>query len=70
MIKSICVALMCFLAHVEASIFWEKLKGFFGELTVVKFQEVLAWQVAGLFIPLVAGPMRVVAYILWNIEQE
>ena len=69
MIKQLLIALMCIVAHTEASIFWEKLKGFFNNLSTAKFQEVVAWQVAGLFIPLVAGPMRVVAYILWTTPQ-
>ena len=68
MIKKVLVALVMLAAAAEASIFWEKLQSFFDNLTVKKFQEVLAWQVAGLFIPLVAGPMRVAAYLMWNVN--
>ena len=69
MIKQLLLALVCMVAGAEASIFWQKLKGFFGDLSTAKFQEVVAWQVAGLFIPVVAGPLRVCAYILWNEPQ-
>merc|ERR1712147_4090 len=69
MIKQLFLALACMVATAEASIFWEKLKGFFNDLSSAKFQEVVAWQVAGLFIPLVAGPMRVAASLMWNTDQ-
>lgn len=52
----------------QASIFWEKLTNFYSDLSLENFEEVLAWQIAGLVIPLVAGPMRVASYILWNID--
>ncbi len=65
-LKKLLAGLVLLLASCEGSIFWEKMMSFFATTTTSKFQEVVAWQIAGLFIPLVAGPMRVVANILWN----
>ena len=54
----------------QASIFWEKLKIFFDTPSIQHYEEVLSWQIAGLMIPLVAGPMRVAANILWSVAQD
>ena len=69
MIKQLLIALVSFCAYAEASMFWQVLKAFYGDLTVVRFQQVIAWQIAGLFMPLVAGPMRVVANLIWTTDQ-
>lgn len=68
-LKTIATTAALLASAAEASIFWEKLQSFYGDMSFENFQEVLAWQIAGLFIPLVAGPMRVAAYILWNVDQ-
>ena len=54
----------------EASIFWEKLGLYYDDMTIDNLQQVMAWQIAGLFLPLLAGPMKVVAYLFWNVDQE
>jgi hypothetical protein len=43
MLKSVATMLLLICTVAEASIFWEKLKSFFGNLTIAKFQEVIAW---------------------------
>ncbi len=53
----------------EASIFWEQLDTFLLTKDLQTFEQVLAWQIAGLVIPLLAGPMRVVANIFWTVNQ-
>ena len=58
------------LVQVEASIFWEKLLSFFNAPSLAKWNEVVAWQVAGLFLPLITGPMKIVAYLFWNVDQD
>lgn len=69
-LKTLATAAAMCAGAAEASIFWEKLNVFYDDMSVEGLQEVLAWQIAGLFIPLVAGPMRVATYILWNVDQE
>ena len=53
----------------EASIFWEKLGLYLDDMSIDNLQQVMAWQIAGLFLPLLAGPMKVVSYLLWNVDQ-
>ena len=53
----------------EASIFWEKLGLYYDDMSIDNLQQVMAWQIAGLFLPLLAGPMKVVAYLFWNVDQ-
>ena len=70
MFKSLFSAIALLLASANASIFLEKMNGFFDTPTKSKFLEVAAWQIAGLFVPLMGGPFAVVGEVFWNIAQD
>ena len=70
MFKAVYAALALLLANANASIFLEKMNGFFDTPTKSKFMEVAAWQIAGLFVPLLGGPFNVIGDIFWNIAQD
>lgn len=57
-------------AGTQASIFWEKLSDFYADMTFANWQQAAAWQIGGLVVPMLAGPMYVVAYLLWNVDQQ
>ena len=67
MIKTASLVLAMIVSYCNASIFLEKFYGFLHETTFARWQEAAAWQLVGLVIPLLAGPVRVVSDVFWNI---
>lgn len=53
----------------QASILWEQLDNYLLDKSMANLEQLFAWQIASLIIPLFAGPMRVVSYIYWNVAQ-
>ena len=49
----------------QASLFLEYMNIFLAELDFTTFKNLLAWQMGGLAVPLLAGPLRSVAYVFW-----
>ena len=69
MMKTASLVLAMIVSYCDASIFLQKFYGFLHDTTFVRWQEAAAWQLVGLVIPLLAGPLRVASNIFWNIAQ-
>ena len=53
-------------SSVDASIFLKKMTKYLNAPSMDTLKELAIWQVGGLLFPLLAGPLRVVAWTLWT----
>ena len=60
------IASVLLVQQAQASIFLEFMNIFLAELNFKTFKNLLAWQMGGLVVPLLAGPLRSVAFVFWN----
>ena len=54
------------ISSADASIFLTKMSKYLNDPTFDTLKELGIWQIGGLLFPILAGPLRVVAYILWT----
>ena len=50
----------------DASIFLQKMTKYLNTPTIDTLKELALWQIGGLLFPVLAGPVRVVAWMLWT----
>ena len=62
----ILVATACLISTVDASIFLTKMTKYLNDPSMDTLKELGIWQLGGVLFPLIAGPLRVVAYVLWT----
>ena len=62
----ILAATACLISTAEASIFLTKMTKYLNDASFDTLKELGIWQLGGLVFPLIAGPLRVVAYTLWT----
>ena len=55
---------------VDASIFLSKMTKYLNAPSMATLKELAIWQVGGLLFPLLAGPLRVVAWTLWTTGED
>ncbi len=60
------VAAACLISTADASIFLTKMTKYLNAPSMDTLKELGIWQLGGVLFPLLAGPLRVVAYILWT----
>ena len=54
------------ISSADASIFLTKMSKYLNDPTFDTLKELGIWQIGGLLFPILAGPLRVVAYIFWT----
>ena len=62
----ILVATACLISTADASIFLAKMTKYLNDPSMDTLKELGIWQLGGVLFPLIAGPLRVVAYVLWT----
>ena len=62
----ILVATACLISTVDASIFLTKMTNYLNDPSMDTLKALGIWQLGGVLFPLIAGPLRVVAYVLWT----
>ena len=70
MLKVLIILSALAIATSDASVFLERMVAFLPDTTLVGLEEVWLWQIAGLIIPVLAGPVYVACYLLWNTDQN
>ncbi len=64
------VATACLISTVDASIFLTKMTKYLNDPSMDTLTELGLWQLGGVLFPLIAGPLRVAAYVLWTMGAE
>ena len=59
-------ATACLISTADASIFLSKMTKYLNAPSLDTLKELGIWQLGGVIFPLLAGPLRVVAYTLWT----
>ena len=62
------LAALCLISTADASIFLHKMTNFLTTPTLPYFVDFMMWQVLAIVGPLLTGPIRVIAYIFWNLS--
>ena len=63
-------ATACLISTADASIFLTKMTKYLNAPSLDTLKELAIWQLGGVIFPLLAGPLRVVAYTLWTMDDE
>ncbi len=63
------ITVVLLMSTADASVFLQKMTKYLNDPSMDTLKELAIWQVGGLLFPILAGPLRVVAYMLWTIGE-